>query len=219
MSLSKGVRLFSIVAALVFLVPRPGSAQTFYSTGQNVVNSIDQNWLVSTGFGSWSSAFDPAHLWVHGTQSWISNLTSATNGTPPWFTFRQTFDLTGYDPATASLSFRWGCDDVPNAVSWLPVLSVNGGAFGYGGTCGAYDIGAGSLVTLNSGFVAGSNYIDFRVQGNGTTDGMGLAVQSFTAREDVPGTVTPEPVTMTLVATGLLGLAGIGSRRKKRSQG
>src|SRR5512137_2004280 len=126
-------RALILVAALAVLSSRAGSAQTFYSTGTNVVANIDQNWLVATGFGAWSSQFEPAHFWDHGTQRWISYKSSWSSwGPAPWFTFRQTFDLTGYDPSTAALRFRWGCDDVPQtgATPFTPVLSVNGGAFG-----------------------------------------------------------------------------------------
>ncbi len=210
-------RAFILAAALALVGARVGAAQTFYSTGTNVVDNIDQNWLVSIGSAAtgWSDLFEPAHLWVHGSQRWISD-NSVGQGNNEWFTFRQYFDLTGYNASTAALTFRWGCDDVPSGWSVIaPVLSVNGGAFGYGGTCGAYDIYDASKgpVTL-SGFHAGQNYIDFRVQGNYATNGMGLVVQSFAAEPDQFSTV-PEPATVVLFASGLLGLGIVTLVRRK----
>lgn len=206
--------LASAVAALALLAPRAGSAQTFYSTGTNVAGGIDQNWLVSTGYGGWNTlAFTPAHVWPHAPETWITDDNSQYW---QWFTFRQYFDLTGYDASSASLSFRWGCDDTPAGMGggwFMPVLAVNGGAFGEGGTCGNYSIASGPLVTL-TGFLPGENYIDFRVQGNWATNGMGLKAESFTAAPDQFST-TPEPATVMLFASGLLGLGVVTLVRRK----
>ena len=117
----------------------------------------------------------------------------------------------GFNAATAALSFRWGCDDVPNAVPFVPVFSLNGGAAQGSGTCGAYDINAGSVVNLTSGFLGGQNTIDFFVRGNGITDGMGLNVISFSAQPTV--VTTPEPATLALVGASFLVLAAV--RRRK----
>jgi hypothetical protein len=201
-----------LVAALALLGARAGSAQTFYSTGTNVVGGIDQNWQVSTGYGAWNTlAFVPAHIWPHGAETWISD---DNHQYWQWFTFRQYFDLTGYDAASALLSFRWGCDDVPGGMGpgWYePLLAVNGGAFGEGGTCGGYNIAEGSLVTL-TGFRPGENFIDFRVQGNWATNGMGLKVERFSAE---PMSTVPEPATVMLFASGLLGLGIVTLVRRK----
>jgi len=207
------IRSAILVAALALLGARAGSAQTFFSTGSNVVGGIDQNWLVSTGYGAWNTLdFKPAHIWPHGAETWISD---DNHQFWQWFTFRQVFDLTGYDAASTSLSFRWGCDDTPAGMpNWfMPVLAVNGGAFGEGGTCGNYSIASGQLVTL-TGFRPGQNYIDFRVQGNWATNGMGLTVENFTAPPDQFGT-TPEPATVVLFASGLLGL-GIATMVRRK---
>ena len=61
--------------------------------------------------------------------------------------------------------------------------------------------------------MGGSNYIDFQVQGNYATNGMGLRVESFTA-PSAPGTSIPEPTMVTLVAGGLLGL-GLSARARR----
>lgn len=214
-------RAFILVAALALVGARVGAAQTFYSTGTDTVLGsdgkwIDQHWLVSTGYGGFSlEKFVSAHLWPHGTEHWITDA-----GAQMWqyFTFRQYVDLSGYDAPTASLRFRWGCDDVPENVGGFiePVFRLNGaGDWLGGGTCGHYGIydSWGSEATV-TGFKPGQNYIDFRVQGNHATNGMGLTVLSFAAEPDQFSTV-PEPATVVLFASGLLGLGVVTLVRRK----
>ena len=91
--------------------------------------------------------------------------------------FRQTFDLTGYDPTTANLQFRWAADDSGEigAVrgSWIPIYSLNGDDFVYypGSTPSTRipTYGLSALVTLSGGFNNGLSTIDFYVEGNGET--------------------------------------------------
>ena len=212
--------LKSAAATLILSVAvmRSGSAQSFFSTSSGAPGTVDPNWTVSTGTGGvFSTVFAPAVVTVLGYPqlNFITNVVGGSNGFAPWYTFRQTFDLAGFDPTTASLSFRWGCDDVPGAVSFTPVFSLNGGSAQGSGTCGAYNIAAGTLVNLTSNFTAGVNTLDFFVVGNGITDAFGLTVAGFTAGPDTPpGDVVPEPATMGLLATGLLALAGMRRRKK-----
>lgn len=195
-----------------------GSAQSFFSTSSGAPGTVDPNWTVSTGTGGvFSNVFAPAVVTVAGypQPNFITNIVGGSNGFAPWYTFRQTFDLTGFNPASAFLSFRWGCDDVPGAVLFTPVFSLNGGASQGSGTCGAYNITAASYASLASGFIAGVNTLDFFVVGNGTTDAFALTVEAFIAQPGLPpGDVVPEPATMGLLATGLLSLGAMRRRKK-----
>ena len=53
--------------------------------------------------------------------------------------------------------------------------------------------------------------VAFYVEGNGQTDGLGVVADGFTAD---PSTVTPEPASVALLATGLLGVLAVARRRK-----
>lgn len=207
---------FAAVVSCVLISMPVSAAPTFESTGTHVSNGLDLDWLVSTGYGSFNTTnFVQANTWEHDSETWISDTdysVPVTKQQYQYFTFRQYFDLTGYDPLNTDLKFNWGCDDIPGAVGYIPQFSINGGAFQGGGTCTGYQIG-NNLVDLTSGFVAGINYIDFQVQGNFATNGMGLAVVSFTAESANP---IPEPASIALLGFGLAGLGA--TRRRKQEQ-
>lgn len=195
----------------------------FFPTGDPV-----GHWFVCTnvdpaGDGQFSSfhtnafvqsvniTYDPARL------DWIADTPGGSHGgVGHWsfFVFRQTFDLTGYDPATANLTIRWGADDsgeiFADRGSWIPAFTLNGGAFvNYPGSTPDHRIPTYSYspwVSITSGFVPGLNTIDFYVEGNGQTDGFGLQVQSFTA--------SPIP---TPTAAAVLSLGGLLATRRRRA--
>lgn len=181
-----------------------------------------QHWFVSTnvdrnGDGSFASFKTDNFLQAVNTTydqsrlDWIADRPDGSHGgVGNWtfFVFRQTFDLTGYKPGTANLTFRWAADDsgeiVADRGSWIPAFSLNGGAFTtYPGSTPDHRIPTYNFcdwISLTSGFVEGINTIDFYVEGNGQTDGFGLQVQSFTAD------AVPAPAGVALcVAMGLLG--------------
>jgi len=111
-------------------------------------------------------------------------------------TFRTTFDLTGLDETTASLSGLWASDNLG-----LDVL-VNG--VSTGNTSAGFS--ALSAFTINSGFVAGVNTLDFQVQDVGGIAGFMVSSLSGTAISE-PG----------MLAVFGLGIAGLGFARRRRT--
>lgn len=137
--------------------------------------------------------------------TWLAN--SATrrwvwqdiNGQPTFttLTFRTTFDLTGLDFSSASISGDWATDN-----TGLDIL-INGASTG--NTCSGFS----SLCnfTVASGFVAGINTLDFQVQDLGVISGFLVSSISGTAN------AIPEPGTLAILGLGLIGL-GVTRRRK-----
>lgn len=194
---------------------------TFYSS-----SDPSSHWFVSTnvdrtGDGQLASFKTDNFLQaisVTGRGDYIANNATGTNGgIGDWtfFVFRQMFDLSGFDSATAAFSFQWGADDSGQGFaargSWIPKFSLNGGGFVEypGSPIATYDYS--SVVDLTSGFISGLNAIDFYVEGNGVTDGFELSSLSFTAAplNSVPEAAT---LTLTLFGLGMLGLANAGRR-------
>ncbi len=158
-----------------------------------------------------------AAVTVAGRDDYIASNSTGTTGAFPGdytqFVFRQTFDLTGYNPATALLSFQWAADDSGEGFAargtWLNRFSLNGGAFQGVDSEGYYVYDPNKVVQLSGGFVAGMNTIDFYVQGNGVTDGFELRTVGFTA----DGTTVPDGgATVILLGGAFLCLAALRRR-------
>ncbi|MAU41040.1 MAG: hypothetical protein CMF31_05400 [Kordiimonas sp.] len=120
-------------------------------------------------------------------------------------TFRLTFDLSGLDHTSANISGLWAVDN-----RGLDIL-INGNSTG--NTNGGFR--AYSPFSINSGFVAGINTLDFV-----TNDFGGLAafrVDSIAGTANVlqprPNDRVNEPAGLALI--GLFALAGMAARRRR----
>ena len=116
-------------------------------------------------------------------------------------TFRTTFDLTGLDASTASISGTWATDN-----SGLDILINSNSTLNTSPGFGSY-----SSFAISSGFVSGLNTLDFVVQDVGGISGFRVGSLAGTASP------IPEPTTMLLLGSGLIGLAGF--RRRMATKG
>lgn len=218
--------LASLAAVSLGTVVRADNVNFLFSSTSN-----PSAWLVSfnatgvdaynnpTNFKTATSAFAQATP-VAYRGDYIANNAAGSNGgigVYTQFVFRQYFDLTGYDAASAVLTFQWAADDTGEGFAdrghWLNRFTFNGPDFLGIDSGGYYNYDPNKIETLSGGFVAGINVIDFYVQGNGQTDGFELRTISFTANKATTHSVPDSGATATLVGGALLGLVLLGRRR------
>lgn len=161
----------------------PGAIDTHYTvleTGTNpfVVSNPPASWLPNNATSMW--------IWQQA------------NGQPANVTrtFRLSFDLTGLDASTASISGFWSTDNFG-----LDIL-ING--LSTGNT--ANNFSSAFAFSINSGFVDGTNTLDFVVQDVGIISGFRVLEISGEA------SLIPAPATLVLMLT-----AGLMTRRRCRS--
>ena len=171
--------------ATVTLNPGAPSAIAIFNTGLAAEGAADPHYLLVTsadsGFPSpgarvTSSSGYPFPYWIaNGPNSkWIAPQASQSTGNAPGaYTYRTTFDLTGFNPATATLTGQWAADD-------CAVMKLNGNVVNVS-PAAAYN--NWTPFTITSGFAAGVNTLDFVV-----TNG-GPAINPTGLRVEISGTV------------------------------
>lgn len=203
----------ALASTSLLAVAAPAAAQGPASTGVNLYSDAgvqrDLRWDVAVGGAAPIDAFlvttPPSPPWAPNTASyaWISASSNASLGGGRSYVYTTQFDLGGLDAATASLSFR--CTGDNTFISYM----LNATLFTSGCGDGSNGFQFRGTQTLSAGFVPGQNTLQFTYTGDGTTDGLVVDVQSFRAA------VIPEPGTYALLATGLLGVAGVATRRRR----
>ena len=220
------MRRFALGLAVVFSAATSASAQitTLFNTGVQANNSVLANGSVDTHYMAFSfstlgtpgALIGQAETLNNGYQTyggyaqnassrWIwANQSGNLDGQNYNTLFRTTFDLTGYDLSTVSISAFMAADNN------IAGVFLNGSTLGQSyGSFGSFDNFA-----ILSGFGSGVNTLDFYAQDFGPPAGFNAYYTSTGSLADV--TTTPEPASMALLATGLAGLFGVTRRRRNK---
>ena len=139
------------------------------------------------------------------SSQWIS-LSEITNGFPiGWYTFRTTFDLTGYDPNTFSISGNWAMDNCTIG----PAMLLNGVDTGNELFSNEDSERFRQLYpfTITSGFQTGLNTLDFVVFNWGGPTALLVSMQSSAAYS------VPETSSVMMAAIGLLLITAMAMKR------
>jgi hypothetical protein len=138
---------------------------------------------------------NPAYFADTATAAWVAPTASGNAGVGGFYTYALTFDLTGLDPTTAAISGIYGTDNDGS-------ISLNGNA--PVATTGFAAFGGTTAFSINSGFVAGLNTIDVRMNNGGDPTAFFVQFNSATASPLSSG--VPEPATGLPLCLGLLGV-------------
>lgn len=148
----------------------------------------------------------PAYFADTATAAWVAPTASGNAGAGGFYTYALTFDLTGVDPTSAIISGIYGTDNDGS-------ISLNGNS--PVATTSFAGFGSTTPFSFTSGFVAGLNTIDVRVDNGG--DPTAFFVEFTSATASSSGSATPELATLFPVCFGLLGvIAGVSRRRMLR---
>ena len=133
---------------------------------------------------------DISGVWVpnSATSRWIWATANGVALLGPAYTFRLTFDLTGLDPGTATITGKWAVDN-------LATLRLNGVDKTNTNVFDAFH-----TFTLTSGFVSGQNTIDFVVTDQGVIGGLRVEGLTGTASVLVPELHSAELCLLPLLA-------------------
>ena len=195
-----------IPATTTLAVPIPGLFNTGVDNSGTPLPSgaVDPHWVLSTGPSGVPAAITGNPIppnWIPNTATsrWVTPFTNGTAGTGGGiYTYDLTFDLTGLDPTTATISGDWSSDNTSNVL-------LNGSSIASHAGGGSAFLSFDSF-SASSGFLPGINTLTIQV--NNFSGPSGAHVTELRG-DALP---IPEPACAALLFLGTVCLVGI---RKK----
>ena len=224
MKMLKLMVLALAVSALAAAMPIVGLYSTGLTSDGSAVGTVggaEANWLVNGGtayitqdgqypFGptEWvpNSTSVPGSQWISPQASYGAGSEAPTDTPGGTFTYTLSFDLTGYDPGSASFSYRVAGDD------YISSVTLNGNSIPGASIPPQYNALSG-VFTVNSGFVAGVNTSTVLVPNSASETGNPSGFRLEVTESNVELSQVPEPATFALVG---LALAAIPVLRRRR---
>ncbi|MEI8319231.1 MAG: LamG-like jellyroll fold domain-containing protein, partial [Planctomycetia bacterium] len=171
---------------------------TLFNTGVDATGHLAANWatdlhykLVSLPGGTnvvrvatAANGF-PIGPWIAGTgpSSWIGPASdNVLDGPGGQYVYRTTFDLTGIDPASVSISGMWAADNVGDEIL------INGKSQGYA-TWTSPGFSSFEPFTVTGGFLDGINTLDFVLSNGGGPTGLRVEMAGTVSTIEPNGTV------------------------------
>ncbi|MBV7534628.1 FxDxF family PEP-CTERM protein [Duganella sp. sic0402] len=170
------------------------SSDTTISSTVPVI-SYDSQWPINPWLANSSSS-----KWITPTASQSQSFDASSAGT---YTYTLSFDLTGYNAASAAFTGRLAAD---NSVTIKLNNTVIGTATGFSDW---------TNFSADSGFVSGTNKLDFVVSNWAQNSGNPTGLRVEFATSSVMAAV-PEPETYAMLLGGLAMLGAVARRRKQK---
>lgn len=194
--------------ALVAVLATPCmlAAQGPVSTGTTSAGTVDPAWFSVSPPNNVVEAYVLSRAGgVPGSYGWIGVTPSGSveggqaDGNLTRFTYM--FETSFMGGGITSATFQCAVDDGFTSITLNGVVVADGG-------CDLYNPTTNRVL---SGFNAGQNVLRFTTTGNGVTDGLLVHFTSYNGEV----TVTPEPASVLLLASGLLGVFGVSTRKRR----
>ena len=207
----------SEAARLAVVQPLTGLFNTGVGDDGELVEDfeVDPHYLlvVNPDAESTDALVQDSNIWPIVAGPWLSNSDASkwigpredTNGTFGDYHYRFTFEITGFDPDTIFVSGSWATDNGGNDIL---VNGISSGRTGGGFT-------EFTEFTIDDGFVAGTNTLEFIVNNAGDSDNpTGLRIEGIRGGGvalDVPTQLVSQPQDLTAFAGETVILESVGT--------
>lgn len=192
--------------ATILMAPGVLAAQGPVSTGTTAAGSVDPAWFTVSPPDNLVEAYVLSRGGgVPGSYGWIGVTPSGSveggvaDGNLTRFTYM--FETSFMGSGITGATFQCAVDDGFTSIMLNGVVVAGGG-------CDLYNASTNRVL---SGFNTGQNVLRFTTTGNGVTDGLMVHFTGYSG--DV--VTTPEPTSLVLLATGLVGIVGAVSRKRR----